>query len=66
MAWTAGNFSAYQSSVMIGGIAVEFSSFGDEAGGAHVWDEKRCALVNLLLVAAGDFGEGAGDEAFNC
>lgn len=60
-----GGFGGLQR-VVIGGVAVKLAGFGNEAGGAHVGDKKRCALVNLLLVAAGDFGEGAGDGTFDC
>lgn len=52
--------------VIVGGVAVKLAGFGNEAGGAHIRDKNLRALVDLLGISSGDFGECTGDFPFNC
>ena len=52
--------------VIIGGVAVNLAGAGVVAGNGKIRDEKRRVCADLLGVATGNRGKGAGDFAFCC
>ena len=51
---------------IVGSVAEKLTGFGVVAGNCKLRDKKRCLLVDLLGVAAGDGGKSAVDFALDC